>query len=87
VSLVELRLKHEPCQVNTVAETLTVVCLDRQMGHITPQVIQDVEKGCMTNVRLESTPFDQIMPFRLKDSSQAALKRLADTVVNELDVK
>ena len=27
------------------------------------------------------------MPFRLKDSSQAALKRLADTVVNNLGVK
>ena len=27
------------------------------------------------------------MPFRLKDSSQAALKRLADMVVNNLGVK
>ena len=49
--------KHEPCQVNTVAETPTIVCLDRQMGHITPQVVQEVRKGCMTSVRLESTPF------------------------------
>ena len=43
--------------MNTVAETPTVVCLDRQMGHIMPQVVQEVERGCMTNVRLELTPF------------------------------
>ena len=30
---------------------------------------------------------DQIMPFRLKDSSQATLKRLADTVVNNMGMK
>ena len=45
-------------------------------------------------LELQTTPLllnlgghDQIMPFRLKDSCQAALQRLADMVVNKLDVK
>lgn len=33
-----------------MTETPTIVCLDRQMGHITPQVVQEVRKGCMTSV-------------------------------------
>jgi hypothetical protein len=47
--------EHEPGQAHAKAETPPVDCLDCRMGHITPLVAQEVEKGCTTGVQLEST--------------------------------
>jgi len=48
--------EHEPGLANAEAETPTEGCLDCQMGHVTPLVAQEVEKGCVTGIRLESMP-------------------------------
>jgi len=46
----------EPGQAHTVAETPTKECLDRRMGHVTPLVAQEVEKGFVMGMQLESMP-------------------------------
>jgi len=92
--------RNEPGRANAVEETPTVYFLDHRMAHVTPLVAQEVEKGCMTGVRLESTPSgypvidkswaDGLSPCEVPfkgDPELLAVRQLAEKVGKDVEGK